>query len=329
MRKILVTGGAGFIGSNFVQHMLKYHTDCMITVLDKLTYAGSLTHLQQVAHHSRFCFMQGDICDASRVNEAMYDCDTVVHFAAETHVDRSIADPGIFVMTDVYGTYTLLEAARLKGVTLFIHISTDEVYGNACSPAGISRPSLEEDALMPLSPYAASKAAADRLAFSYWATYGLPIVIMRCSNNYGPYQHPEKQLPLFIIHALIGCPLPIYGDGTHTREWIHVRDHCSALDLVLHAPGELVYGEVFNVGSGEERTILENARAVLQLLNCSEGLLVSVSDRPGHARRHAVNSEKLRRVLGWKPTIDFMTGLRETISWYQDQLDHSETVFPF
>jgi dTDP-glucose 4,6-dehydratase len=321
MQRILVTGGAGFIGSNFVHYLLEQHPGYTVIVLDKLTYAGNLDNLQPVAANPHFHFIQGDICDAAAVDKAMRGCDMVVNFAAETHVDRSIVEPGSFVMTDVYGTYTLLEAARRHGVARFIQISTDEVYGNARSPEGISRPSLETDALMPLSPYAASKAGADRLAFSYWATYGLPVVITRCSNNYGPYQYPEKQLPLFILNALEGRPLPIYGDGTNTRDWIHVRDHCAALDLLLHAPAELVHGEIYNIGSGEERSILDNARAVLQILNRSEELLTFVPDRLGHVRRHAVDTTKLRTTFGWAPTIDFATGLRQTVTWYTTHRD--------
>jgi dTDP-glucose 4,6-dehydratase len=321
MEHILVTGGAGFIGSNFVHFLRERRPDCRITVLDKLTYAGNLDNLQPIVQDPRFYFVQGDICDGASVDEAMRSCDAVVNFAAETHVDRSIVEPSGFVMTDVYGTYTLLEAARRHGVTRFIQISTDEVYGNACSPEGISRPSLETDALMPLSPYAASKAGADRLAFSYWATYGLPVVITRCSNNYGPYQYPEKQLPLFILNALEGRPLPVYGDGGNTRDWLHVRDHCAALDLLLAAPGDLVHGEIFNIGGDEERSILENARAVLHLLHRSDELLSFVPDRLGHVRRHAVDATKLRRTLGWAPTTDFITGLRETVAWYETHRD--------
>ncbi len=214
---------------------------------------------RQCATNPNFSFICGDICDREIVRQAMQGCDWVVNFAAETHVDRSILDPGAFVRTDVEGTYTLLEVARELGLERFVQISTDEVYGNAEAPDGTSRPSLETDALKPLSPYAASKAGADRLAFSYWATYGLPVVVTRCSNNYGPYQYPEKQLPLFIANALADRPLPVYGDGRNTRDWIHVVDHCRALRQILEAPSELVNGEVFNVGAAEERSILENA----------------------------------------------------------------------
>jgi len=321
VQSLLVTGGAGFIGSNFVRYMLDQHSHCTVTVLDKLTYAGNIDNLQDVAQNPRFHFVQGDICDAGVVNQAIKGCNMVVNFAAETHVDRSIVEPGGFVITDVYGTYTLLEAARQAEVERFIQISTDEVYGDACSPEGVSRPSLETDALMPRSPYAASKAGADRLAFSYWATYGLPVIITRCSNNYGPYQYPEKQLPLFIVSAIEGRSLPIYGDGSSTRDWLHVHDHCVALDFLLHAPGTMVHGEIFNIGSGEEYSILDNARAILQLLNLSSKLLCFVADRPGHVRRHAINTEKLRTKLGWRPKREFATGLHETIVWYQTQRD--------
>jgi dTDP-glucose 4,6-dehydratase len=325
-RSILVTGGAGFIGSNFVHHLLGAPpdgapADVRVVVLDKLTYAGNEANLAQWRADPRLVFLQGDICDRATVDRAMAGCAWVVNFAAETHVDRSILDPGAFVRTDVEGTYTLLEAARAAGVERFVQISTDEVYGNAEAPDGTSRPSLETDALKPLSPYAASKAGADRLAFSYWATYGLPVVVTRCSNNYGPYQFPEKQLPLFITNALTGRPLPVYGTGTNTRDWIHVTDHCRALAAILQAPGERVDGEVFNVGAGEERSILENARLVVRLVGASEDLLRFVPDRLGHVRRHAVGATKLQRALGWAPRVRFEEGLAQTVAWYQSHGD--------
>ncbi|HKB49343.1 MAG TPA: dTDP-glucose 4,6-dehydratase, partial [Ktedonobacterales bacterium] len=301
---VLVTGGAGFIGSAFVRHLLRPGvrpwSPVRIVVLDKLTYAGSERNLASVSGDPRLRFVRGDICDRAVVLETMRGCQWVVNFAAETHVDRSIVDPGAFVRTDVEGTYILLEAARTLGVTRFIQISTDEVYGNAEAPDGSSRPSLETDALKPLSPYAASKAGADRLAFSYWATYGLPVVVTRCSNNYGPYQYPEKQLPLFILNALHDRPLPIYGDGRHTRDWIHVSDHCAALEALLLAPAAAVDGEVFNIGADEERSIVANARQILALLGKSEELLRYVDDRLGHVRRHAVDATKLRQRVGWR-----------------------------
>jgi dTDP-glucose 4,6-dehydratase len=322
-QRILVTGGAGFIGSNFVHSLLRALPQVQVVVFDKLTYAGNLENLADLAddprYADRYAFIQGDICDADAVRAAMAGCDGVINFAAETHVDRSILDPGAFVRTDVEGTYTLLEAARAEGrVARFIQISTDEVYGNAEDPNGISRPSLETDALKPLSPYAASKAGADRLAFSYWATYGLPVVVTRCSNNYGPYQYPEKQLPLFITNALAGRPLPVYGDGRNTRDWIHVDDHSAALVAILTAPAEQVVGEVFNIGSNDERSILQNARTVLAALGLPESRITFVADRLGHVRRHAVNADKLRRRLGWQPQVRFDEGIAATIRWYQE-----------
>jgi dTDP-glucose 4,6-dehydratase len=313
--KILVTGGAGFIGSNFVHYLLKYRDDVDVVVLDKLTYAGNIANLVPIFDDPRFDFVRGDICDPDVAKRVMQGCDWVINFAAETHVDRSIIDPGAFVRTDVEGTFTLLEIARELGIERFIQISTDEVYGNAEAPDGTSRPSRESDALNPLSPYAASKAGADRLAFSYWATYGLPVVVTRCSNNYGPYQYPEKQLPLFITNALDDRPLPIYGTGANTRDWIHVSDHCSALVAICYARPEEVIGEVFNVGGGEERSIVENARTILQILGKPESLLAFVPDRPGHVHRHAVDSTKLRTQLGWAPQVRFDAGITDTIEW--------------
>lgn len=314
---ILVTGGAGFIGSNFVRYLLKTLPEAQVTVLDKLTYAGNLGNLAEISTDERFTFVQGDICDAEVVSTAMRHCHWVVNFAAETHVDRSILDPGAFVRTDVEGTFILLEAARQRQVTRFIQISTDEVYGNAAAPDGTSRPSLETDALNPLSPYAASKSGADRLAFSYWATYGMPVVITRCSNNYGPYQYPEKQLPLFITNALAGRTLPVYGDGKNTRDWIYVDDHCAALLALLQAPEDQVVGETFNIGASQERSILENAQVILEVMGLPSSLITYVPDRPGHVRRHAVNWTKLAERLGWTPRVSFEQGIRDTIEWYQ------------
>jgi len=323
---LLVTGGAGFIGSQFVRVTLERHPDYQITVLDKLTYAGNRANLRAVEGHPGLRFIQGDICDPAAVAEAIQGCDWLVNFAAETHVDRSIVTPDAFIKTDVEGTFVLLEAARSAKLDLFLQISTDEVYGDARAPDGASRPSLETDALLPLSPYAASKAGADRLAFSYWATYGLPVVITRCSNNYGPAQYPEKQLPLFILNALNDHPLPVYGDGQNTRDWIHVRDHCAALNAILHAPGEQTRGQVFNIGAGEERSILQNAQAILDILGKPRDLITFVPDRLGHVRRHAVNSARLRQTLGWEPEIPFEEGLRQTIIWYQTHQDWLDAI---
>jgi dTDP-glucose 4,6-dehydratase len=325
-RAVLVTGGAGFIGSNFVRHLLDARPDCRVVVLDKLTYAGNLENLAPVWADPRLRFVRGDICDRETVDAALAGCEWVVNFAAETHVDRSILEPGAFVRTDVEGTYTLLEAARAAGVGRFVQISTDEVYGNAEAPDGTSRPSLETDALKPLSPYAASKAGADRLAFSYWATYGLPVVVTRCSNNYGPYQHPEKQIPHFIANALAERPLPVYGDGANTRDWIHVGDHCRALLAILEAPGTAVEGEVFNVGAGEERSVHQNAELLLDLLGKPRSLIRLVPDRLGHVRRHAVDAGKLERALGWRAEVPFAEGIARTVAWYREQGEWLEHV---
>lgn len=317
MPTIFVTGGAGFIGSNFVLYVLQRMTDVRVVVFDKLTYAGNVENLAEVWQDARFTFVQGDICDAVAVDAAMHGCESVVHFAAETHVDRSILDAAQFVRTDVEGTRVLLEVARKHAIERFLHISTNEVYGNAVAPNGESRPSLETDALRPLSPYAASKAGADCLAFSYWATYGLPVVVTRCSNNYGPQQYPEKQLPLFITNALAGRSLPVYGNGQHTRDWIHVEDHCSALLALLLAPAHQVVGEVFNVGTGEERSILENARAVLAAVGLPEERMTHVQDRLGHGSRIVLDASKLHTRLGWQPRWHFQEGLAQTVAWYR------------
>ena len=317
-RTIFVTGGAGFIGSSFIRYLLKTLADVHMVVYDKLTYAGNLENLVSLWDDPRIIFIQGDICDAHAVCRAMDGCAFVVHFAAETHVDCSIVEPDRFVRTNVEGTFTLLESARRLGIERFIHISTSEVYGNAEALDGTMRPSLETDALKPLSPYAASKASADCLAFSYWATYGVPVVITRGSNCYGPYQYPEKQLPLFITNALAGCPFPVYGDGHSIRDWIHVDDYCAALKTILTAHASLVLGEVFNIGTGEERSILENAHALLDLLELPESLISFVPDRPGHVRVRAVDSRKLRKRLGWSPQVSFHEGLRWTVDWYRD-----------
>lgn len=316
--RILVTGGAGFIGSNFVTLLLQKHPECEVVVLDKLTYAGNLRNLDEVRDHPQLSFIQGDICNPLQVTRAMRGCTMVVHFAAETHVDRSITDPQAFIRTNIEGTYVLLEAARTHHIERFIQISTDEVYGNACSPLGESRPSLESDAQRPMSPYAASKAAAENLAYSYWTTYHLPLVITRCGNNYGPRQYPEKQLPLYILNALNDRTLPVYGKGNNVRDWIHVQDHAQAILALMHARGEQVHGEVFNIGASEERTILQNAVAVLELLNKPLSLISFVPDRLAHVYRHAVNAEKMQRVCGWHPQISFAAGLAETVRWYQE-----------
>ena len=309
MRRILVTGGAGFIGSNFVQYMLRKYDDAMLIVLDALTYAGNLDNLQPVWDDKRFMFFHGDIRDDALVLDLMRNSEYVVHFAAETHVDRSIHDAGVFIETDVFGTFILLEAARSSQIKRFVHVSTDEVYGEAPG-----RPSVESDALMPKSPYAASKAGADRLAFSYFTTYGLPVVISRCSNNYGPYQYPEKLIPLFVTNALENKPLPVYGTGKSSRDWIYVLDHCRAIDALLSAGG--VEGEAFNIGAGKELDVLQITDIILKHLKKPKSLIKHVDDRLGHVVRHAVDTNKIKSAIGWQPEYDFAENMDSTIKWY-------------
>ena len=314
MEHILITGGAGFIGSNFIHYMLRKYPDYKIINLDKLTYAGNLENLRDVENHPGYDFVHGDICDQELVEKLMRDADAVVHFAAETHVDRSIMDAGSFISTDVYGTFVLLEAARKYPIERFIQISTDEVYGNAMSPEGVSRPSLETDPLMPLSPYAASKAGADRLAFSYWTTHKVPVIITRCSNNYGPCQYPEKLIPLFVTNALDNIPLPVYGDGRNTRDWIFVEEHCAAIDILLHSTG--YDGEVFNIGANQEYSVLQITETILEILDKPKALIQFVKDRPGHVPRHAVDTSKFRQHLHWSASADFAAMLEKTVQWY-------------
>lgn len=311
MAKLLITGGAGFIGSNFTQRMVREHPDWHIVVLDKLTYAGSLDNLAGLDDHPRFRFVRGDICDRSVVEPLIRECDLVVNFAAETHVDRSIEEAGSFVMTDVYGVYVLLECVQEHGVRRFVHVSTDEVYGEAHS-----EPCREDAPLEPKSPYAASKTGGDRLAFSYWATYGLPVVITRCTNNYGPSQYPEKMVPLFITNAILGEKLPVYGSGKNTRDWIFVEDHCRALEMVLLSEG--LEGQVFNIGTGDEFSILEMAGFILGALGLGEDRIALVADRPGHVVRHAVDTERIRKTLGWSPEVGIEEGMARTVRWYRE-----------
>ena len=310
MVNVLVTGGAGFIGSNFVRFALNHHTDWHVTTLDKLTYAGRLENLRDVQNSVRHTFVRGDVADASVAAPLVANADLVVHFAAETHVDRSIRSAGAFITTDVYGTFVLLEAAReATRLRRFIQISTDEVYGSV--PHGASR---ETDELRPRNPYSASKAGADRLAYSYWATYGVPVVITRASNNYGPNQFPEKIIPLFVTNALDERPVPLYGDGLNVRDWLHVEDHCRALDRLI-ADG--VPGEVYNIGGGNEVRNVDLTRQILQLVGRAETLISHVPDRPGHDQRYCLDTTKLR-ALGWRPEIEFTQGLQQTVAWYRD-----------
>ncbi len=308
-RKLLITGGAGFIGSHFTRYILGKYPQTEVVVLDKLTYAGNLDNLKEAEGDPRYRFIRGDICDEKAVETSVRGCDCIVNFAAETHVDRSIGDPASFIKTDVYGTHVLLEATRKLGIPKFIQISTDEVYGNAGS-----EPSSEMSPLMPQSPYAASKAGADRLAYSYFVTYGTPVVITRCTNNYGPNQYPEKMVPLFVTNAIEDKPMPVYGTGENTRDWIYVLDHARALDAVINAEG--LEGEVLNIGSGVEVSVLDMAERILKALGKPRTMVQMVKDRPGHVLRHAVKTDKIRSMLGWRAEVDFDRGLAMTVEWY-------------
>jgi len=346
--KLLITGGAGFIGSNFVRYILKKYPGYKTVVLDKLTYAGNLDNLKEFLnpdnlylrkdyrtsypHHqvenfgsgvkvrfiekkllaNRLIFIQGDVCDSQLVERIMPGADAVVNFAAQSHVDRSILKAGSFVTTDVYGTCVLLEAARKHKINRFIQISSDEVFGS------IEKSSFKEaDPLNPSSPYAASKAAADLLVKSYYVTYNLPVIITRSSNNFGPYQHPEKLIPLFITNAIGDTHLPLYGDGMNVRDWLYVMDNCSAIDLVLHKGKP---GEIYNIGADNELTNIEITRMILKLLDKPANLIKSVQDRPGHDRRYALNSTKIKK-LGWNTSHNFKEAMKETVDWYIDNED--------
>jgi dTDP-glucose 4,6-dehydratase len=309
MVNVLVTGGAGFIGSNFVRYALAQHADWQVTTLDKLTYAGRMENLLEVKDHPRHTFVRGDVADASVAAPLVRDADLVVHFAAETHVDRSILSAGEFITTDVFGTFVLLEAAReAPRLRRFVQISTDEVYGSV--PEGAS---TETDELRPRNPYSASKAGADRLAYSYFATYGVPVLITRASNNYGPFQFPEKVIPLFVTNAIDDIPVPLYGDGLNERDWLHVEDHCRAVDLLIDA-GE--NGEVYNIGGGNHVRNVDLTSRILQLAGKGDDLIRHVPDRPGHDRRYALDTAKLRSI-GWTPQMPFDEGLAATVEWYR------------
>ena len=306
--RLLVTGGCGFIGSNFIRTVLRAHPDDRVTNLDKLTYAGNPENVKDLAGDPRYAFVHGDICDPEVVDRVAKGADVIINFAAETHVDRSLLDPGAFIKTDVDGTRVLLEAARRYGHHRYIQISTDEVYGST-----LGEPFVETDLLRPSSPYAASKAGGDLMALAYATTYGVPVIITRASNNFGPYQYPEKLIPLFITNALDDQPLPLYGDGLNVRDWLAVEDHCEAIDLVLRR-GQV--GEIYNVGGGNERNNLEITYAILRVLNKPDRLIRKVADRPGHDRRYALSAEKLAG-LGFRPRRQFDDALRETIEWYR------------
>ncbi len=306
---ILITGGDGFIGSNFIRYILNKYSGYKITNLDKLSYCGNPENLKDVEKNPNYRFVKGDICDGEIVNKLAKNVDIIVNFAAETHVDRSIVDASEFVQTNVYGTYVLLEAAKKYEIFRYIQISTDEVYGS------IERGSFkEEDALHPNSPYAASKAAADHLVLSYFATYKLPVIIVRSSNNFGQYQFPEKVIPLFITNALEDKKLSLYGDGLNVRDWLYVLDNCRAIDLILHK-GQV--GSIYNVAARNEKTNLELTKVILKIMGKPEGLIEYVKDRPGHDRRYSLDWTKIK-ALGWQPQYQFEEALRQTIKWYQD-----------
>ena len=309
--RILVTGGCGFIGSNFIRYMLKKYPYTIVN-LDKLTYAGNLENLKDMEGNSRYTFVRGDIvskADLAKVFET--GIDVVINFAAESHVDRSILDPDAFIQTNINGTFNLLEEVRKRGINRFIQISTDEVYGSL----GKEGKFTESTPLAPNSPYSASKTSADMLAMSYHKTYGTPVLITRCSNNYGPYQFPEKLIPLIITNALENKELPVYGDGMNVRDWIHVIDHAIAIDAVLHK-GEV--GSVYNIGGENERANIEIVKLILGILGKPESLIKYVTDRPGHDRRYAIDSTKIKRELAYATTMDFKGGMEDTVKWYLD-----------
>lgn len=309
MYRVLVTGGAGFIGSNFVRYALRQHEDWSITVLDKLTYAGRRENLADLDSDPRFSFVRGDVADAALVDRLAGEADAVINFAAETHVDRSLLDAGEFINTDVYGAYVLMEAAKRRSLHRVVQISTDEVYGSVESGQ-----SLEADRLNPRNPYSASKAGGELMARAYYHSFDLPVIVTRSSNNFGPYHYPEKLIPLFVTNAIDDLPLPMYGDGLQVRDWIYVLDHCSAIDLILEK-GEP--GEIYNVGGGNERTNRELTYLILDILGKPESLIQTVKDRPGHDRRYSLDSGKVRE-LGWQPRYRFEDALADTVRWYQD-----------
>lgn len=322
--KICVTGGAGFIGGNFVQYMVKKYPDYEILNLDLLTYAGNLETLKSVENEPNYRFVRGDIADRSFIMDLFEKekFDVVVNFAAESHVDRSISEPGIFVQTNVMGTQVLLDACKEYGVKRFHQVSTDEVYGDL----PIDRPDLffhEDTPLHTSSPYSSSKASADLFVMAYERTFGLPVTISRCSNNYGPYQFPEKLIPLILSRALEDEPLPVYGKGENVRDWLHVEDHCTAIDLIIHKGKN---GEIYNVGGHNERTNLEVVKTILKEVGKPESLIEFVTDRPGHDLRYAIDPSKIERELGWKPRYNFDTGIRQTIQWYLDNKGWWENI---
>jgi len=310
--KLLITGGAGFIGSNFIKHILSKYPEYRVINLDKLTYAGRLENLKEIESNPRYKFVKGDICDEKLVDELVgsQKPDAIINFAAESHVDRSISDPNAFLKTDIWGTHNLLEAARKHKISRIIHISTDEVYGSRKTGSF-----SENDPLSPSSPYSASKASADMLCNGYFITYGLPIIIVRPTNNFGPNQFPEKLIPLFATNLLEGKKVPVYGDGLQVRDWLYVIDNCEAIDLVLRKGKE---GEVYNIGGGNEKTSLEITKFILAELKKDESHIEYVKDRPGHDRRYSLDCAKIRDEVGWQPSHKFEDALRATVAWYKE-----------
>lgn len=311
MRNLMIAGGAGFIGSNYVHYVLRQHPDYGVVVYDKLTYAGNLDNLRDVEDDPRYAFVQGDICDAEAVRAAIkaYDIDTIVNFAAETHVDRSLMDPGSFITTDVYGTFVLLEACKDLGLERYHQVSTDEVYGQVLEGS-----SVETDPLETRSPYSASKAGGDLLVLSYHTSFGLPVTLTRGSNNIGPYQYPEKVVPVWVTNAIDDQPIPVYGDGHQMRDYQYVGDHCEGIDAVLHRGA---MGEIYNLGTGTETRNIDMAHMILDLLGKPESLIQYITDRPGHDRRYSLNVDKVRG-LGWTPRHTFAEALQKTVRWYVD-----------
>lgn len=310
--KLLVTGGAGFIGSNFIHYILKKYPDYKITNLDLLTYAGNLENLKDLEENKNYKFVKGDIADKELVNKLVKNVDVIVHFAAESHVDRSILDASAFIHTNILGTHNLLEAAKKNGNIRFHHISTDEVFG---SLGPQEQPFNEGTPYDPRSPYSASKAASDHLARAYFHTYGLPVTISNCSNNYGPYHFPEKIIPLFITNLIEGKKVPLYGDGMNVRDWLFVEDHCAAIDLIIHN-GKI--GETYCVGGQAEKTNKEITYKILELMGKDENSIEFVKDRPGHDKRYAIDFSKIKKELGWEPKISFEDGIKKTIGWFKD-----------
>ena len=319
MSTVLITGGAGFIGSNFVKYMLDKYSDYDIINLDALTYCGNLENLKDIENMDNYTFVKGDIRDKKLVYDLVSKSDYVINFAAESHVDRSITDPEIFIKSNVLGTQVLLNVSKEFGVEKYIQISTDEVYGTLGETGYFS----ETTPLQPNSPYSASKAGGDLITRAYFETFDLPINITRCSNNYGPYQFPEKLIPLMISNALEDKNLPIYGDGKNIRDWLHVYDHCQAIDLVLHE-GKL--GEVYNIGGHNERQNIQIVKLILEALGKDESLIEFVADRLGHDRRYAIDADKISNELGWEPKYTFETGIKETIQWYLDNQEWMDQV---